>query len=198
MSSTDHKHSASSSSNSDSASRKKQNNRRIKRNKRKRKNNQHAKEKEEKKEREVKKDIHAPALAVNDPDLVVGTVNKDFICSICYSIFAMPTGSWNRVPFTVFSQHNVSLLFFLVSVCLGFECGHVFCQVCCNKLTKEVCPLDNQPITAKHPAPYLAMKISSIKFRCPNFKRGCKVEMLAGKEFQTVSNHIKVCFSLSI
>jgi hypothetical protein len=49
-------------------------------------------EKEEKKEREVKEDIHAEALPVSDPDLVVGTVDKDLICSICFSLLTDPRG----------------------------------------------------------------------------------------------------------
>jgi hypothetical protein len=49
-------------------------------------------EKEEKKEREVKEDIAAAALPVNDPDLVVGTVDKDFICSICFALLTNPQG----------------------------------------------------------------------------------------------------------
>jgi hypothetical protein len=47
-------------------------------------------EKEEKKEREVKEDIHAAALPVNDPDLAVGTVDKDLICAICFRFLTKP------------------------------------------------------------------------------------------------------------
>jgi hypothetical protein len=91
--------------------------------------------------------------------------------------------------------HSASFfLIFVLSDLSGFDCGHVFCQACSSKLTKKVCPLDNQPITATHHAPYLALKISGLKMRCPNFKRGCKVEMLAGKEFQTVQKHVRVRF----
>jgi hypothetical protein len=44
------------------------------------------------KAREVKEDLTAAALPVNDPDLVVGTVDKDLICSICFCLLTKPTG----------------------------------------------------------------------------------------------------------
>jgi hypothetical protein len=161
-------------------------------------------EKEEKKEREVKEDIYAAALPLNDPDLVVGTVDKDLVCAICFALLTKPKGLslfiW--LPFSLDLTFRVHLLLFLIVVVAvlllffpslaGFGCGHVFCKVCCIKLPKRVCPLDNQPINGTHPSPYLALKVSGLKMRCPNFKRGCKVEMLAGKEFQTVHKHIKV------
>jgi hypothetical protein len=50
-------------------------------------------EKEEKKEREVKEDITAAALPMTDPDLVVGTVDKDLICAVCFALLTKPTGS---------------------------------------------------------------------------------------------------------
>jgi hypothetical protein len=49
-------------------------------------------EKEEKKEREVKEDASAAALPVTDPDLVVGTIDKDLICSVCFSLLTDPKG----------------------------------------------------------------------------------------------------------
>jgi hypothetical protein len=58
--------------------------------------------------------------------------------------------------------------------------------------------LDNQPITGIHPVPFAQLKISGLKMRCPNFKRGCKTEMLAGKEFQTVLKHHEVCAFASL
>jgi hypothetical protein len=60
-------------------------------------------------------------------------------------------------------------------------------------LKKLVCP---QPFTLARPRldARLALKISGLKMRCPNYKRGCKVQMLAGGEFQTLSHHLKVSF----
>jgi hypothetical protein len=50
------------------------------------------KQKDEKKEREVKEDLTAAALPVTDPDLVVGTIDKDLICSICFCLLTKPAG----------------------------------------------------------------------------------------------------------
>jgi hypothetical protein len=55
--------------------------------------------------------------------------------------------------------------------------------------------LDNQAISKTHPAFFIQVKVSQLKMRCPNFKRGCKEEMLAGKEFQNLSSHLKVFLS---
>jgi hypothetical protein len=143
-------------------------------------------DKDEKKEREVKEDITAAALPVNEPDLVVGTVDRDLICAICFGLLTNPTGL--RFPFC--SSSDNLLIVFIVA----FDCGHVFCEACINQLKKQKCPLDNLPITGVHPATYMTLKVSGLKMRCPNFKRGCKVEMLAGKEFQTITKHLEVPF----
>jgi hypothetical protein len=75
-------------------------------------------EKEEKKEREVKEDVNAPAVPFNDPDLVVSPspVDKDLICSVCYSLLTKPISKC----FFLSSSSHVSfpcsvyvLLFFL-------------------------------------------------------------------------------------
>jgi hypothetical protein len=52
--------------------------------------------------------------------------------------------------------------------------------------------LDNLKYKESHPNYHIQLKVSGLKMRCPNFKRGCKVVMLAGKEFQTVTKHLKV------
>jgi hypothetical protein len=108
-------------------------------------------EKEEKKEREVKEDINAEALPVNDPDLAVGTVDKDLICAICFCFLTKPQSKFILSSF-----------------------------------------VPDLPVTQTYPSPAWQLKVSGIKMRCPNFKRGCKVEMLAGKEFQTIQSHLKV------
>jgi hypothetical protein len=57
-------------------------------------------EKEEKKELEInptgnpKEDVNAAALSVSDSDLVVGTVDRDLICTICFSLLSKPKGLW--------------------------------------------------------------------------------------------------------
>jgi hypothetical protein len=91
MSSNNHKRSASPSGDRDASLNKRQK-RDDDKDEKNNKENQ-LDEKEEKKEREVKEDIKAAALPVNDPDLVVGTVDKDFVCSICFALLTDPQGS---------------------------------------------------------------------------------------------------------
>jgi hypothetical protein len=81
-------------------------------------------EKEEKKEREVKEDITAAALPVNDPDLVVGTLDRDWICSICLALLTDPKG---RPPLCSFSLEFHSFLIFLCCICV---CGRFRLRPC--------------------------------------------------------------------
>jgi hypothetical protein len=85
MSSNNHKRSASPSGDRDASL-----NKRQKRDEKKASSANQLDEKEEKKEREVKEDINAEALPVNDPDLAVGTVDKDLICAICFCFLTKP------------------------------------------------------------------------------------------------------------
>jgi hypothetical protein len=66
-------------------------------NKRQRKNGENKEDEKQhenqldEKEREVKEDITAAALPIHDPDLVVSpSVDKDLICSICFSLLTKP------------------------------------------------------------------------------------------------------------
>jgi hypothetical protein len=99
MSSNNHKRSASPSGDRDASlnKRQKRDDDDEKKEEKEEKKNQ-LDEKEEKKEREVKEDITAAALPVSDPDLVVGTVDRDLICAICFSLLSKPTGSFTSLP----------------------------------------------------------------------------------------------------
>jgi hypothetical protein len=69
-------------------------------------------EKEEKKEREVKEDLNAPALPLTDPDLVVGTVDKDLICAICFCLLSHPEGSFSLLASLLPCFHPTHYLLF--------------------------------------------------------------------------------------
>jgi hypothetical protein len=80
----------------------------------------------------------------------------------------------------------------------GVECGHVFCADCVravddlstDALFSHAC--NNQTYTQASDNSYVRLKVSGLKVRCPNFKRGCKEEMLAGPSFQNVLKHLEV------
>jgi hypothetical protein len=129
-------------------------------------NKSEAKGAEGKEEEEAQEDPHAPSLSITDQNLAVPPLDQDFVCSICLELLTKPQ---------------------------SFGCGHCFCHQCASQL--QVCPQDTQPVTKILENPYLQLKIAGMKMRCPNYKRGCKQQMLAGKEFQTVSNHFKVFHS---
>jgi hypothetical protein len=65
--------------------------------------------KEEKKQREVKEDINASVLQFSDPDLVVGTIDRDLICAICFALLSKPIGTYCfLLPF--FVAHSKTFL----------------------------------------------------------------------------------------
>jgi hypothetical protein len=73
--------------------------------------------KEEKKEREVKEDVTAAALPVNDPDLAIGTVDRDLICAICFCFLTNPQSksSFCRCFLFLLPSSELSFSFFVCS-----------------------------------------------------------------------------------
>jgi hypothetical protein len=99
-------------------------------------------EKEEKKEREVKENINASALPVNDPDLAVGTVDKDLICAICFCFLTKPQS--NVVPSLSFSHFSRFNFIFLTVLPQALIAATVFAKLVprpSRNALLTICPL---------------------------------------------------------
>jgi hypothetical protein len=142
---------------------------------------------------EIKEDITAAKLAVRSPALIVrlSSVDKDLVCQICSLLVTEPQGLF----LFLFSFLFVLISYFVISpsFILGFGCGHVVCKACLGRSTSDTCPVDrHQTVIEANINSFVQLKISALKMRCPNFKRGCKVELVAGREFQNVFDHLEV------
>jgi len=92
-----------------------------------------------------------------DPDQIVGIVDDDLICGICFLVLKDPVMT---------------------------KCGHLFCSSCINRWVEDKwrsnCPLDRRPLAKRDliPAPLkTCARLNSLQIRCDFATYGCPITL---------------------